>query len=82
MKSLLFLLFALVLTQKIDIEINPLSNETHGCIIKEKIGKCCWENNNGCCKPGFNQICTQAFRTCCKTKYYDEETGTYVYEYS
>ena len=84
MKSFLLLaLFSLVFTQVIkdfpDIEIDE---STHGCVIPEGEHKCCWVNRNGCCKPGINQICTQAITNCCKMRVYDEETGTYKYEYS
>ena len=82
MKSFIFLLsiLALVFSQKL---VSSDTDETHGCIIKEKEGKCCWTNNNGCCGPYVKgQICTQAFRTCCKTKFYDEATGEYAYHYS
>ena len=59
------------------------ANEARGCRIKEKEGKCCWLNNNGCCapiKPG--QMCTMALTNCCKIKTYDEETNTYKYTYT
>ena len=57
-------------------------DETRGCIITEKEGICCWENNNGCCAPPKeDELCTQAFTDCCKIKTYDEETDTYEYEY-
>ena len=83
MKSLLLLaLFTLVFTQVLkegpDVEIDE---STHGCVIPEGEHKCCWVNRNGCCKPGINQICTQAITNCCKMRVYDEETGTYKYEY-
>ena len=80
MKSFLFFLTILALAFA-QIEID-LSDETHGCIIPEGEKQCCWRNRNGCCKPGINQICTQAIKTCCKKKVYDEETGEYKYEYS
>ena len=59
-------------------------DESHGCIIKEGEDKCCWENNNGCCEPitTNNIACIQVITNCCKTKYYDEETKTYKYQYS
>ena len=58
------------------------SEDTHGCQILEGQDQCCWVNNNGCCQPGLNQICIMAITTCCKKKVFDEETGTYKYEYS
>ena len=76
---LLFALLSLVFTQTLKEE--ELDESTHGCVIPEGQHKCCWVNNNGCCAPGFNQICTQAITTCCKMRVYDEETGTYKYEY-
>ena len=81
MKSLLlFALLSLVFTQKINIKTNE---ETHGCTIPEGQHKCCWVNRDGCCKPPTaGQGCTMAITTCCKMKVYDEETGTYKYEYS
>ena len=81
---LLFALLSLVFTQikfPDDQEIK-IDESSHGCVIPEGQHKCCWVNNNGCCAPGFNQICTQAITTCCKMRVYDEETGTYKYEYS
>ena len=59
-------------------------DDSHGCIIKEGEDKCCQENSNGCCFPitDPNIVCTDAITQCCKTKYYDEETQTYKYEYS
>ena len=58
------------------------ADEARGCRIKQREGKCCWENNNGCCAPPkADQICTMAITTCCKTKTYDEETNTYKYTY-
>ena len=80
MKTFVFLLslLSLVFSQN----NNPTVNELHGCIIKEQEGECCWMNNNGCCQPYTpGQICTQAFRKCCKIKKYDEETQTYTYTY-
>ena len=70
---LLFALLSLVFTQ--------IDEAYHGCVIPEGKHKCCWVNNDGCCAPGKNQICIQAIVTCCKTRVYDEETGTYKYEY-
>ena len=56
------------------------------CEIKEGEDKCCWLNHNGCCKPpspgNLRQICTQAFKRCCKKKVFDEETQTYKFEYN
>ena len=81
MKSLLlfFALISLVFSQK----IIKKDESTHGCIIPEGEHKCCWVNNDGCCKPPEpNQGCTMAITTCCKMRVYDEETGTYKYEYS
>ena len=81
MKSfVLFLaLLALVLTERSLFD----QDETRGCVIKENTGKCCWMNNNGCCKPPtLGQMCTQAFRKCCKTKVYNEATGEYSYLYN
>ena len=50
----------------------------YGCELGDK-DKCCWVNHNGCCKPPKRgQMCTQALRTCCKTKVYDETTGKYT----
>ena len=58
------------------------ADEARGCRIKQREGKCCWENNNGCCAPPKpDQICTMAITTCCKTKTYDEETNNYKYTY-
>ena len=58
------------------------ANEARGCRIVEKEGKCCWENNNGCCAPPKpDQICTMGITKCCKIKTYDEETNTYKYSY-
>ena len=77
---LLFYLFSLVLNQE-----NSTNNQddTHGCIIPEGKSKCCWRNSNGCCSPPSpGRICTMAFTNCCKTKVYDEESGTYEYKYS
>ena len=77
---LFFALLSLVFPQKVIIKTDE---ETHGCTIKEGQHKCCWANSNGCCKPPRpNQACTMVFITCCKMKVYDEETGTYKYEYS
>ena len=57
-------------------------DETRGCVILEREGRCCWKNNNGCCAPPQEgEMCTQAFTTCCKIKTYDEEANTYEYEY-
>ena len=78
MKSILFF-FALIALAFAQIEN---SEDNHGCILLEGQEKCCWVNNNGCCKPGIKQICTMAITTCCKTKVYDEATGTYKYEYN
>ena len=83
MKSFIFLLsiLALVFSNKINIILGQ--DETRGCIIEEKEGRCCWMNNNGCCKPPtLGQMCTQAFRKCCKTKVYNEATGEYSYLYN
>ena len=82
MKSFIFLLSILALAfSQIIVDLN--SDATRGCTIPEKEGKCCWMNNNGCCKPPApNQMCTQAFRKCCKTKTYNEATGTYTYTYN
>ena len=56
-------------------------NTEYGCKLGDK-DKCCWMNNNGCCKPPKRgQMCTQAFRRCCKRKVYNEETGQYTIEY-
>ena len=83
MKSFIFLLSILALVFSIKIETLVDVDATHGCEIKEKEGKCCWTNNNGCCKPfPLNQICTMAIRTCCKTKTYNEATGKYSYSYN
>ena len=58
------------------------ANEARGCRIKEREGKCCWQNNNGCCAPPKpDQVCTEAITECCKIKTYDEETNTYTYKY-
>ena len=81
MKSLIFFLaiMALAFSQVFD----PDLEDSRGCIIEEKEGKCCWRNPNGCCKPPEKgQMCTQAFKTCCKTKVFDEETQTYKYIYN
>ena len=83
MKSFIYLLsiLALVISIKLD-EVLDL-DASRGCVIKEKEGKCCWMNNNGCCKPPtLGQMCTMAFRTCCKTKTYNEATGKYSYSYN
>ena len=74
------LLFALI-SFVVSYSLNK--DEARGCRIREKEGKCCWENNNGCCAPHSpDTICTQAITICCKTKTYDEETKTYKYTYS
>ena len=77
---LLFSLFSLVFNQE-----NSTNNqdETYGCIIPERKSKCCWRNSNGCCSPPLpERMCSMAFTDCCKTKVYDEENGTYKYEFS
>ena len=74
---LFFALLSLVITQTIN------ENELRGCQIKEKEGRCCWLNRNGCCRPPKpNQMCTMAFKYCCKTKTFNEETQQYVYSYN
>ena len=81
MKAIIFLLAILTLVYS-QIE-NSSIDEIRGCVINEKEGKCCWRNNNGCCEPPKKgQMCTMAFRTCCKTKTYDETTGTFKYTYN
>ena len=81
MKSLLlFVLLSLVFTQKL---VNKNDEETYGCKILEGHHKCCWVNNDGCCKPPSpGQGCTMAITTCCKIRVYDEETDTYKYQYT
>ena len=82
MKSLLILLISLFVFT-ISQNLRASDEDIHGCIIPEGDKKCCWRNRNGCCAPASpRQICTQAFKTCCKTKYYDEETKTYKYKYN
>ena len=84
MKAIIYLLviLALVFSKTIDINDTTL-DETRGCTIKEKEGRCCWLNNNGCCQPPKpGQMCTMALKTCCKTKTYDKETDTYTYTYN
>ena len=74
------LLFLILLSNVTSYSLN--TNEARGCRIKEREGKCCWMNNNGCCappKPG--QVCTMAVKECCKIKKYDEDTDSYLYTY-
>ena len=80
MKSLLlFALFSLF-TQQL---VHKVEEEVYGCKIPEGQHKCCWVNNDGCCKPPTQgQGCTAAITNCCKMRVYDEETDTYKYEYS
>ena len=83
MKSFIFLLSLLAFAISSTLPKGLLTNdETHGCIVDKQEGRCCWMNNNGCCKPGINQICTQAFRLCCKTKVFDPTTKKYKYTYN
>ena len=59
------------------------ANEARGCRIKSKEGKCCWQNNNGCCQPPKpNQMCTMAITYCCKTKKYNESLTNINTSYS
>ena len=81
MKSFLLLifLFAYIVSEN----LRSSEDEFHGCIIPEGEKKCCWRNRNGCCAPvPPGTMCTQALKTCCKTKYYDEETKSYKYKYN
>ena len=72
MKSFIIILLAL---------LSLVSNKLYGCHLGDK-DECCWMNNNGCCKPPKRgQMCTQAFRRCCKRKVYDEKTGKTTIEY-
>ena len=79
MKS--FVLLIALFTLVASLNLRASVDENHGCVIKSTEGRCCWLNNNGCCSP-YQEICTDAFRTCCKTKYFDEATQTYKYKYS
>ena len=74
------LLFLVLLSYVVSYSLN--ADEARGCRIKEKEGKCCWTNNDGCCAPPKEgQVCTMAIRECCKIKKYDEENNSYEYIY-
>ena len=79
MKAYLLLLFMMI---SFVYSFSANANEARGCRIKSKEGRCCWQNNNGCCEPPKpDQMCTMALTYCCKTKKYNEETNTYTYTY-
>ena len=73
-------LFVLKTSQKSKVN----KDDSHGCIIKEGEDECCWENGDSCCEPFTTADikCATVITNCCKTKYYDEETKTYKYQYS